>query len=81
MLLPFFLGVVFLVSPTRGQFRELFNTTRGDIQGVVNEVEATCIFPPNNLFLRRVAFVETQDGQDPRLALEGEHYGGFWRVS
>jgi len=49
------------------------------VEATVNSLESACIFPPNQLYLRRLAFVESVDGDDPLTFLPGYH-GGIWRV-
>ena len=40
----------------------------------------TCIFPDDKEFVRRMAYVETQDGQDADTYPD-DYDGGIWKVS
>ena len=49
------------------------------VQAVVDRIRDACIYPDDHLILRRLAFVESRDGQDPRAFRHG-YYGGIWQV-
>ncbi|XP_041372526.1 uncharacterized protein LOC121385804 [Gigantopelta aegis] len=52
----------------------------GDVvAAVVDRIRSKCIFPNDRLFLRRLAYVETRDGEDSRTYRAGYH-GGIWQV-
>ncbi|XP_076457342.1 uncharacterized protein LOC143291387 [Babylonia areolata] len=50
------------------------------VNAVVDLIKAKCIFPEDRLFLRRLAYVESQDGLDPNTYVAG-YDGGIWKVS
>lgn len=50
------------------------------VEAVVDAIAQSCIFPNDNLFLRHLAKVETNDGLDPRTYNQF-YSGGIWRVS
>ena len=49
------------------------------VESVVNLIDAACIFPEDKLFLRRLAYIESSDGNDPKTYRENYH-GGIWQV-
>lgn len=51
----------------------------GVADAVCARLEATCVFPDDKLFTRRLAFVESADGNDPNTFRDG-YYGGIWQV-
>lgn len=50
------------------------------VNAVVDLIKAKCVFPEDRLFLRRLAFVESTDGNDPDTYRQG-YDGGIWKVS
>jgi hypothetical protein len=50
------------------------------VETVINRIEAACIFSEDKLFTRRLAFVESHDGQDPETYKKG-YNGGIWKVN
>lgn len=50
------------------------------VEAVTDRLEASCVFPEDKMFLRRIAYVETFDGVDSDTYREGYH-GGIWQVS
>ncbi|XP_067665688.1 uncharacterized protein [Haliotis asinina] len=49
------------------------------VETVVDRIRSNCIFPEDRLFLRRLAYVESKDGQDPKTYRKDFH-GGIWQV-
>ena len=49
------------------------------VNAVVAKIEASRIFPTEHRLLRRIAFVESKDGEDPNTYREG-YFGGIWQV-
>ena len=49
------------------------------VETAVDRLRAACIFSSDKLFLRRLAYVETSDGHDPKTYRPGYH-GGIWQV-
>ena len=50
------------------------------VEAVVDRIEAACIFPEDKMFMRRVAYVESQDGMED-ATYAPRYNGGIWRVS
>ncbi|XP_076438556.1 uncharacterized protein LOC143277563 [Babylonia areolata] len=49
------------------------------VDAVVDKVHAHCLFNNDRLFLRRLAYVESHDGTDPKTYRQG-YDGGIWQV-
>ena len=49
------------------------------VRAVIGRIEDTNIFPKDNQFLRRIAYVESKDGKDSNTYRSG-YYGGIWQV-
>ncbi|XP_062602682.1 uncharacterized protein LOC134264402 [Saccostrea cucullata] len=49
------------------------------VEAVVNLIKNSCIFPNDRMYLRRLAYVETQDGLNPNTYRIG-YNGGIWQV-
>ncbi|XP_076436105.1 uncharacterized protein LOC143275716 [Babylonia areolata] len=49
-------------------------------EAVVDLISHSCIFDEDNLFLRRLAYLETNDGTAARTYGQSGYYGGIWRV-
>ncbi|KAK7502575.1 hypothetical protein BaRGS_00006150, partial [Batillaria attramentaria] len=47
---------------------------------VADLIAHSCVFDQDNLFLRRVAASETNDGLNPRTFSDPSYHGGIWRV-
>lgn len=52
---------------------------RDVVDAVTARLEASCVFPDDKLFFRRLANVESADGADPNTYRDG-YYGGIWQV-
>ena len=52
------------------------------VESVVDLITESCVFDDDALFLRRIAFVETMDGHNPRAFERNgtEFYGGIWQI-
>ncbi len=50
------------------------------VESVVERIQASCIFSDDKLMLRRIGFVESEDGHNPDTYRDGYH-GGIWQVS
>jgi len=51
----------------------------GVVEATCSRIEASCVFGEDKLFTRRVAYVESYDGADPKTFRDG-YYGGIWQV-
>lgn len=49
------------------------------VQAVVDIIRENCIYPNDRVFLRRLAFVQSQDGLDVST-FRPNFYGGIWQV-
>lgn len=49
------------------------------VQAVVDVIRAKCIYPNDRLFFRRLAYVESKDGEDTNT-FRPNFYGGIWQV-
>ncbi|XP_067679055.1 uncharacterized protein [Haliotis asinina] len=49
------------------------------VQAAIDRIRDGCIFSQDRLFLRRLAYVESRDGLDPKTYRSG-YYGGIWQV-
>lgn len=49
------------------------------VHSVVERIQRSNIFPPDNQLLRRIAYVESKDGTDRGTYRRG-YYGGIWQV-
>ena len=49
------------------------------VRSIVERIQRSNIFPPDNQLLRRIAYVESKDGTDGRTYRE-DYYGGIWQV-
>lgn len=49
------------------------------VDAVVDLIKNSCIFPNDRMYLRRLAFVETQDGLSLNTYRPG-YNGGIWQV-
>lgn len=49
------------------------------VEAVVNIIRESCLFADDRHFLRRLAYVESQDGTAPKTFRSG-YYGGIWQV-
>ena len=50
------------------------------VEAVLAELHDACIYPEDDLLLRRLAFVETRDGTDPATYATPGYNGGIWKV-
>ncbi|XP_046580929.1 uncharacterized protein LOC124288453 [Haliotis rubra] len=49
------------------------------VEAVIDRIRAQCIFTDDRFLLRRLAFVESQDGEAAETYSDGYH-GGIWKV-
>ena len=49
------------------------------VEMTVDRIEASCIFPEDKLLMRRLAYVESNDGLHPDTYRKNYH-GGIWQV-
>ena len=49
------------------------------VESTVDRILASCIFPEDKLFLRRLAYVESNDGMNPKT-YRPDYSGGIWQV-
>ena len=50
------------------------------VEAVVNIIRESCLFADDKRFLRRLAYVESEDGMSPNTYRQGYH-GGIWQVN
>ena len=50
------------------------------VEATLTRIESACIFPDDKLLMRRMAYVESSDGEHPDTYRDGYH-GGIWQVS
>ena len=50
------------------------------VKAVVSKIETARLFPTDHRLLRRIAYVESLDGEDTRAFRDGYH-GGIWQVN
>lgn len=50
------------------------------VEAVVNIIRQSCLFADDRRFLRRLAYVESQDGTGANAFRPG-YYGGIWQVT
>ncbi|XP_046338529.2 uncharacterized protein LOC124119903 [Haliotis rufescens] len=49
------------------------------VDAVIDRIRSKCIFGDDRLFLRRLAYVETSDGEDS-ITYRGGYHGGVWQI-
>lgn len=49
------------------------------VNAVVSKIEASHIFPTDHRLLRRIAYVESKDGEDQNTYRQG-YFGGIWQM-
>ena len=50
------------------------------VESVCLRIESSCIFTEDKLLTRRMAYVESADGLDPKT-FRANYYGGIWQAS
>ena len=50
------------------------------IEAVLDQLESSCVFPEDKLFLWRLAQVETVMGAPSETYADPEYHGGIWKV-
>jgi len=50
------------------------------VDAVTRLIEVSCIFPDDKLFMRRLAYVESDDGSDEKT-FRTDYDGGIWQVN
>ncbi|XP_046558985.1 uncharacterized protein LOC124268023 [Haliotis rubra] len=68
-------GVVAITDLTRQERQKGADV----VQAAIDQIRDWCIFSQDRLFLRRLAYVESKDGLDPKTYRNG-YYGGIWQV-
>ena len=53
---------------------------RAVVDAVIELIEASCIFPDDKSFMRRLAYVESTDGTDEKT-FRDDYDGGIWQVN
>jgi hypothetical protein len=81
MLLKFLILALLFVGIVQGVDETLEEKTKGFdvVEAVVRKITRSGIFPSDTRFTRRVAFVETFDGEDSKTYRDG-YFGGIWQV-
>jgi len=51
----------------------------GVVDAVIRLIEASCVFPDDKQFMRRLAYVESNDGNSEN-AYRTDYDGGIWQV-
>ncbi|XP_072039322.1 uncharacterized protein, partial [Amphiura filiformis] len=81
--LQYFVLVLILVSSVSSQgvdkTRESETSGSDVVKATVAQIQNSRIFPNDNGFLRRLAFVESQDGTDLNT-YRSDYHGGIWQV-
>ena len=49
------------------------------VESTIMRIESACIFPDDKLLMRRMAYVESSDGEHPDTFRDGYH-GGIWQA-
>ena len=77
----FIIFTAFVASCLSAVDETLMEKTSGSsvVEAAINKIETSCVFDNDNLFLRRIAYVESSDGTDPKTYRVG-YYGGIWQV-
>jgi len=78
-LLPVLLAII--IAFADGQESIVQPNAKGSavVEAVCSVIEASCIFADDKLFTRRLAYVESYDGEDDKTFRQG-YYGGIWQV-
>ncbi|ESN97757.1 hypothetical protein HELRODRAFT_177819 [Helobdella robusta] len=50
------------------------------VEAVCRKIESACVFPDDKMMLRRIAYVETNDGLDGGTYAPG-NFGGIWKLT
>jgi hypothetical protein len=78
------MAFVFFPSMAEGQGNDQTQTPGAKgadiVETVISRLDASCIFPDDKLFMRRLSYVESYDGHDPNTFRPG-YYGGIWQVT
>ena len=74
------LGLTGLVSANYDEAMVPGGRGSGMVESVSERIEASCIFPDDKLMLRRISYVESQDGLEADTYRDSYH-GGIWQVS
>ncbi|XP_067662560.1 uncharacterized protein [Haliotis asinina] len=80
-MIPAFVISVFLLGVALGQDQTRVPGASGEevVEAVVSRIRESCTFSHDKLFLRRLAYVETHDGTDPKTYRPG-YDGGIWQI-
>ena len=81
-MLPRVVLVFLLVGVTLSADRTRVENSSGPevVEAVVNIIRESCLFADDKRFLRRLAYVESEDGKAPKTYRPG-YNGGIWQVS
>lgn len=85
MIVPLFLRVALLLSGARAIAMGVDRTVEPEAAGLhvvvasIDRLRQLNLFPNDNQFLRRIAYVESRDGVDITTYRDGYH-GGIWQV-
>ncbi|XP_062597477.1 uncharacterized protein LOC134258895 [Saccostrea cucullata] len=52
----------------------------GVVESVVSRIRESCLFADDKRFLRRLAYVQSRDGTDPKTYGRSNYHGGIWQV-
>lgn len=76
------LSLVLMIAASKAVDRTRTEGATGSdvVQTVVDIIGQKCIFKNERLFVRRMAYVESDDGRD-KSAFQPGFFGGIWRVS
>lgn len=50
------------------------------VESVVSLIRESCLFADDKRFLRRLAYVQSRDGTDPKTYGRSNYHGGIWQV-
>ena len=73
------LGLTGLVSANHDEAMVPGGSGDDMVESICERIEASCIFPDDKLMLRRISYVESQDGLEADTYRDSYH-GGIWQV-
>ena len=50
------------------------------VESTLTRIESACIFPDDKLLMRRMAYVESSDGEEASTYGSSYYHGGIWMV-
>lgn len=74
------LGALFAGCLGLDQTRLAGATGASVVESVVSLIRESCLFADDKRFLRRLAYVQSRDGTDPKTYGRSNYHGGIWQV-